>query len=58
MPRFALPLPVPERSLLLNPKRAPEPPRDPRLGAEPRPCEIKPVMSDDDLRACGAHIPE
>lgn len=58
LPRFALPEPAPERSRLLNPKRAPEPPRDPRLGVEPPPCEIKPVMSDDDLRACGAHIPE
>ena len=57
-PRIALPEPAPERSLLLNPKRAPEPPREPRLGAEPRPCEIKPVMSDEDLRACGARVPE
>jgi hypothetical protein len=57
-PRFALPQPVPERSLLLNPKRAPEPPRDPRFGVEPPPCEIKPVMSDEDLLACGARVPE
>ncbi len=58
VPRFALPQPTPERSRLLNPKRAPEPPHAPQLGAEPRPCEIKPVMSDEDLRACGAHVPE
>ena len=58
VPRFALPQPAPERSRLLNPKRAPEPPREPRFGVEPRPCEIKPVMTDEDLRACGARIPE
>lgn len=58
VPRFALPQPAPERSRLLNPKRAPEPPRDPRPGIQPRPCEIKPVMSDEDLRACGAQVPE
>ncbi len=58
VPRFTLPQPAPERSRLLNPKRAPEPPREPQLGVEPRPCEIKPVMSDEELRACGAQVPE
>ena len=47
----------PERSRLLNPRRAPEPPPDDRMyGTEPAPCVIKPVMSDEDLRACGAQI--
>ena len=58
LPRLALPQPPPERSRLLNPRRAPEPPVEPRSAAEPRPCEIKPVMSDEDLLACGARVPE
>jgi hypothetical protein len=57
VPRFALPPTAPERSRLLNPK----PPADPAERAltieRSHPCEIKPVMTDDDLRACGARIP-
>ena len=59
-PRFTLPPSPPERSRLYNPRR-PD-------GAQPeeqvlriersRPCEIKPVMTDDDLRACGAQVPD
>jgi hypothetical protein len=56
-PHVAPPAMPPERSRLLNPRRAPEtPPADRALGTEPAPCEVKPVMSDEDLRACGAQI--
>jgi hypothetical protein len=57
-PRFALPPSAPERSRLYNPRRAEDAASgERRLGIErSRPCEIKPVMSDDDLRACGAQI--
>jgi hypothetical protein len=57
LPRFTFPQPAPERSRLLNPRRAPEPPHEAPAGAEARPCEIKPVMSDEDLLACGARVP-
>lgn len=50
------------------PKPAPEqkepakPPAEPVLSIErsttPPPCVIKPVMTDDELRACGARIPK
>ena len=50
------------------PKPAPEqkepakPPAEPVLSIEksttPPPCIIKPVMTDDELRACGARIPK
>ncbi len=58
-PRFSLPPSPPERSRLYNPRR----PDDEANSGEralsierSRPCEIKPVMTDDDLRACGARI--
>lgn len=59
VPRFRLPPSAPERSRLFNPKRAQEAaPDTPAPATErPPPCEIKPVMTDDELRACGAHIP-
>lgn len=57
LPRFALPPTAPERSRLLNPK----PPADPGTRVltieRSHPCEIKPVMTDEDLRACGARVP-
>lgn len=57
VPRFTLPPSPPERSRLFNPK----PPADQAERASTiersRPCEVKPVMTDDDLRACGARIP-
>ena len=57
LPRFVVPAAPPERSRLLNPRRAPEArPGEHVLGTEPAPCEIKPVMSDDELRACGAEL--
>ena len=58
-PRFALPPMAPERSRIYNPKRPDgERPQERVLGSEQSaPCEIKPVMSDDELRACGARIP-
>jgi hypothetical protein len=40
-------------------KPAAEPGPAPAMARKPqRECEIKPVMSDDDLRACGSKIPE
>ena len=59
-PRFTLPPSPPERSRLYNPKRPDDhKPEERVLGIErSRPCEIKPVMSDEDLRACGAQIPD
>lgn len=59
-PRFSLPPSAPERSRLYNPTRPRDDKPDERvLGIErARPCEIKPVMTDDDLRACGAQIPD
>ncbi|HEX7053207.1 MAG TPA: hypothetical protein VF211_04635 [Burkholderiales bacterium] len=59
-PRFRLPPSPPEPSRLYNPKRAADEPREPVPGAEraaPE-CVIKPVMTDDELRACGVRIPE
>ncbi len=58
-PRFPLPPTTPERSRIYNPKRPDsDRPEERVLGSErSAPCEIKPVMSDDDLRACGAHVP-
>lgn len=56
-PRFVLPPSPPEPSRLVTKRPAEagseEPPKPPA-----RPCVIKPVMTDDDLRACGATIPE
>ncbi len=59
-PRFTLPPSPPERSRLYNPRRPGEtPPEEQVLRSEhSRPCEIKPVMTDDDLRACGARVPD
>jgi len=58
VPRFTLPPSPPERSRLLNPKR-PTDRGERALGSErAAPCEIKPVMTDDELRACGAQVPE
>lgn len=60
VPRFRLPRSAPERSRLFNPKRAQKANRDTpaaTLERAPPPCEIKPVMTDDELRACGAEIP-
>ena len=57
-PRFKPPPSAPERSHIYNPKSAQDAkPADPRLSIErsPPPCVIKPVMTDEDLRACGAH---
>lgn len=57
VPRFTLPASPPERSRLFNPKRHDAGPGEPAPGERARPCEIKPVMTDEDLRACGAQIP-
>ncbi len=46
----AEPLPAPE------PAEKPAPPVIERV-TKPAPCEIKPVMSDDDLLNCGARVP-
>jgi hypothetical protein len=59
-PRVKLPEMKPEPSRL-KPKPAEPQPDERVLSAErsvkQEPCEIKPVMSDDELRACGARIP-
>ena len=43
-------------------KEPAKPPAEPVLSIErsttPPPCIIKPVMTDDELRACGARIPK
>ena len=43
-------------------KEPPKPPAEAVLSIErstkPAPCIIKPVMTDDELRACGARIPQ
>ena len=43
-------------------KEPAKPPAEPILSIErsttPPPCIIKPVMTDDELRACGARIPK
>lgn len=59
-PRFTLPPSPPERSRLYNPRHADEATTpEARAGRErSRPCEIKPVMTDEDLRACGAQVPD
>ncbi len=50
---------VPEEAPAATPKPAAEPPPAPLMTRRPqRECEIKPVMSDEDLRACGSKIPE
>ena len=52
---------VPEEAPAAAPKPAAEPaPEQPTLSQRKpaRECVIKPVMSDDDLRACGSKIPE
>lgn len=59
--RIKPPSTPPEPSRIVTPKRSePEKPDDTVLQIEraPAPCVIKPVMSDEDLRACGAHISE
>jgi hypothetical protein len=33
------------------------PPEEKKAAAKPRPCVIKPVMTDEDFSACGAHPP-
>jgi hypothetical protein len=57
--RFRLPPTPPEPSRIVTPKRT-EPARAEetvlQIERAPAPCVIKPVMTDEDLRACGAHI--
>ena len=59
--RVTPPPSTPEPSHILYPKRAadakPED-RSPAPQAPSLPCVIKPVMTDEDLRACGARIPD
>jgi hypothetical protein len=54
--------PVPEEAPRAAPAEKPAaepPPTAPVLTRKPqRECEIKPVMNDEDLRACGSKIPE
>lgn len=57
VPRFTLAPTPPERSHLVNPKRVENAGARPADTGRSAPCEIKPVMSDDELRACGAQIP-
>ncbi len=59
-PRFKPPASPPERSHLINPRRPDEakPQERPALQRTPPPCEIKPVMTDEELGACGATVPE
>lgn len=59
-PRLPPPVSVPEPSHIYNPKRPQDEKPDDRgpiLKPEPAPCVIKPVMSDKDLRDCGATVP-
>jgi hypothetical protein len=56
-PRFVLPPSPPEPSHLVTKRPADTAPEQPPQPAAP-PCVIKPVMTDDELRACGATIPE
>lgn len=58
-PRLPPPVSAPEPSHIYNPKRAEEKPDDrgPIVQPPPAPCVIKPVMSDEELRACGATVP-
>lgn len=58
-PRFKPPPSEPEPSRLFTPKRPAEV-NQPGITIQrsPPPCVIKPVMTDDDLRACGARIPD
>jgi hypothetical protein len=59
VPRFNVPPSAPERSHLVAPKRGAEAkPEERAPQPSPSPCVIKPVMTDDDLRACGARIPQ
>lgn len=61
VPRFKPPPSAPEPTHIYTPKRAADAKPDEKvlqLERSPRPCVIKPVMTDDDLRACGARIPE
>lgn len=57
VPRFKPPVFPPEPSRLVSPKR-PSEVSEPGITIQRSPptCVIKPVMTDDDLRACGAHI--
>lgn len=57
-PRFKPPPSEPEPSHL-RPRRPAEV-NQPGITIQrsPPPCVIKPVMTDDDLRACGAHVPD
>ena len=58
-PRLPPPVSAPEPSHIYNPKRAQEKADDRALilQREPAPCVIKPVMTDEDLRVCGATVP-
>jgi hypothetical protein len=61
VPRFKPPPSAPEASHIYNPRRASDakPEEKPAsIERSPKPCVIKPVMTDDDLRACGARIAE
>ena len=54
------PVPAPEQKPAAKPEPVEKPPAAPPMierVTTPAPCEIKPVMTDDDLRACGARIP-
>ncbi len=59
VPRFKPPPSEPEPSHLV-PRKRPAEVNQPGITIQrsPPPCVIKPVMTDDDLRACGAHIPD
>ena len=55
----AEPRPAPELQPSPEPAEKPPAPPPPMIerSTTPAPCEIKPVMSDDDLRNCGARVP-
>jgi hypothetical protein len=59
-PRFTVPPSPPEPSHLVTRKPAAEEakPQERKPGTEPPNCVIKPVMTDADLRACGATPPD
>jgi hypothetical protein len=60
-PRFKPPPSPPERSHIVAPRRSGEAKPEERvmtIEREPAPCVIRPVMSDEDLRACGARVPD
>ena len=53
------PKPAPEQTAPPKPSAAPaEPVLSIEKSTTPPPCVIKPVMTDDELRACGARIPK